>query len=380
MPKTKSKLNRKAAMLYASALHMELLLDVTAQIADTFTQFSNALTSEIAQAAGDDGIVLSHRILGVQDFANRELGQLIEFYRHMLDDAMETTVGYVQGAHLVLYDYYLGDRILEESKGDGGFGDAFDIDKDKYPHVEMFNTRQREQVINAARARTYGDRFNLSDRIWNLENGGREKINQRLLQAIANKESAVSLQKDLDEYLKPDARYTRWTRNRLYGMTSAERLTGERGLIRKPRQIDPSVGPPTKGMAYNAMRLARNEIQQVHWDVYENTVETMPWVEKIAWMLSAAHPRSDVCDGLANGGPYEKGSVPSRPHPLCYCWLRSLLMSKDEFLDKVRGWTKGENHFLDEYAQQLGYAFDSIVKLTVGLAAEDKQFSQPRAS
>ncbi len=356
--KVNSKVNRHDALLYASALNMELLLDVTAQVDDMFTQFSNALGAEVARAAGDDGIVLAYRILGVQAFVERELRQLCEFYRHMLDDAMETTVGYIQGAHLVLYDYYLGERAFEERvkpKPDGGFPEFFDIDKEKYPHVYMLFAKQRKEVINAAKSRIYGDGFNLSDRIWNLENGGKEKINQRLLRAIADKESAISVAKDLEKYLKPDARYTRWTRNRLYKMTSKERETDFKDLIRKPGRIDPSIGPQGKGMSYNALRLARNEIQQIHWDTYQDSIKDMPWVEKVNWLLSAAHPRSDVCDPLADGSPYDKGNVPSRPHPQCYCFTTAVLMDKDEFISQVRGWIRGENDFLDDYSRSLGF-------------------------
>jgi len=358
LAEAKQKLNPKDALLYASAQHMELLLDVTAQVVDMYSQFSSALTSEILKAADADGNVLPYKMLNVQDFVNRELSQLNEHYRNVLFDAMSETVSYVQGAHLALYDYYLGDKMFEERKS---YGDEF---KGKYPHVDMFNARQREEVINAARSRQYDGR-NLSDRLWNLENGGKEKINQRLLQAITNKESAVSLAKDLEQYLKPDVKGTRWSHSRLYKMTSKGRAISKKGLT----SIKPGMAS-TKGMSYNALRLARNEVQQIHWDTYKQTTETMPWVEEYSWMLGSGHPRQDVCDGLASSGPYKKGSVPNRPHPQCYCWLRVVMMDKDKFISDVKGWMQGKNTFLDEYAKNMGFDFGATVNATMASAEE----------
>ena len=350
------KLNRKDALLYASAQNMELLLDITAQVSDMFTQFSDRLGAEVARAAGNDGMLVPHRLLDVQAFVKSELSQLVESYRSMLDGAMAETVGYVQSAHLILYDYYLGSRALEESKGD--FSGPFDI-PDKYPHVTGFSAGQSQRVMHAAKSRTYGGTRNLSDRIWNLENGGAEKINQILLKGIDGKTAAVKIQKELEQYLKPEAKGTRWTQNRLYGQTSKERATGTKGLTRKPGQVDLSAGQSTKGMSYNALRLARNEVSQIHEDAYLDTVDSMPWVSELKFNLSTGHPLTDVCDGVASGGPngggiYPKGDYPGRQHVLCYCFPTSVLMNKQAFLDQVRGWAKGENHFLDDYSQKLG--------------------------
>lgn len=362
LAESKRTIARTDALLYATTLHMELMLDTTAIISDMFRGFWQDLLSSVIDSADTDGIVQGHKLLSTQALVRSELSQLVNQYEKMLLGHMEQTVLYIQGAHLVLHDYYLGSRILEERRGgdddDGGFSGFFDIDKDKYPHVIMALDTQRQEVLQAAQSRLINN-MNLSDRIWNLERGGRDKINQRIQQAIANKESAISLAKDLEKYVKVDERYTRWTTTRLSKLTAKDRAAGRvTGLTRKPGELKPGMAPPTKGMSYNALRLARNEIQQIHHDTYLASVDSMPWVESLNWNLSASHPEADPCDPLAAASPYAPRDYPNRPHPQCLCFATTAgLTPKDQFLGKTRSWLQGQNNFLDGYLSFMGFSF-----------------------
>ena len=66
------------------------------------------------------------------------------------------------------------------------------------------------------------------------------------------------------------------------------------------------------------------------------------------------HPKSDVCDGWADGGPYPKTDAILPLHPQCMCFYEEKLMERAEFTRQVREWMQGEGAFLDDYAAWLG--------------------------
>lgn len=100
------------------------------------------------------------------------------------------------------------------------------------------------------------------------------------------------------------------------------------------------IDPKTPGGAsYAAMRLARTEIQNAfHFSTIRHTREN-PWVRGYKWNLSGSHPRTDVCNDMANDdhdglgpGVYKKSNVPGKPHPHCFCYLTTVQMRPDEFM------------------------------------------------
>lgn len=79
--------------------------------------------------------------------------------------------------------------------------------------------------------------------------------------------------------------------------------------------------------SYSARRLARTEITAAGGRAYLNAAQVNPYIDATKWTLSASHPKFDVCDGYASGGPegngvYPNQSVPPYPaHPHCLCSL-----------------------------------------------------------
>ncbi len=149
-----------------------------------------------------------------------------------------------------------------------------------------------EDAVNAVYQRVYRDGLTLSDRLWRLDAGIRRAVEDRVVSAVAQGTSAQNLAKDLRQYL-----------------TS----TGQ-GNAR-----------------YNAMRLARTEINTAHREGGIRAV-TKPdgtlrdHVQAIGWRLSMSHPEPDICDVWASQdidglgpGNYLPQNVPvDHPHGLCF--------------------------------------------------------------
>ena len=135
-----------------------------------------------------------------------------------------------------------------------------------------------------------------------------------------------------------------WMSKRLYRMTPRQRLKSREGLI----------PPGSRGMSYVHIRLARTEIAALNLEMTKNRYKEEPWVEKAIWTLSPGHPRSDICDSLAAGSPYALSRVPRLPHPNCLCVITPKIMGKRKFSNRVNGWAKGKNNFLDKYSEFMG--------------------------
>lgn len=104
--------------------------------------------------------------------------------------------------------------------------------------------------------------------------------------------------------------------------------------------IDPAV---PGGVSYAAKRLARTELNNAFHTTQIRVAQRNPWVTGQQWHLSRKHPKADTCDEYANEihvegeepGVYEKGNVPAKPHPQCYCYISSVTVSEDEFFDRL---------------------------------------------
>jgi hypothetical protein len=195
-----------------------------------------------------------------------------------------------------------GTRGLGEATGEEGAGGGFG------PQVTG--------VVDAASARVYGDGLNWSGRVWNLDRESLAGIQREVYAGVANGDSAWEVSKRIEQYLGAGEECPRWTRTRLYSLTKKDIASGDRtGLY----SGDECAG---QGVAYKALRLARNEIQIAHHMATDAVMQRMPWVLKEKVELSPAHPEADVCDDVAGGGDkgdgvYEKGTIAMPLHVQC---------------------------------------------------------------
>jgi hypothetical protein len=219
--------------------------------------------------------------------------------------------------------------------------------------------RRRERVLQTTATRIYSDGFNLSQRIWRLEQDGLTQIRAILTHAMMERTNAADLARLLEGALGAGMGCPRWTMTRLYRMDPSERMADTRGMLRG----DECHG---QGVAYNALRLARNEIQIAHHRMTDEIYQHAPWVEGVYIRLSPGHPETDICDEYANGGPYRVGEVQLPLHVQCMCRQEAATMPRDRFLGNVRGWVHGENDFLDDYERWGGTT--DLLPWTMGLA------------
>jgi len=118
------------------------------------------------------------------------------------------------------------------------------------------------------------------------------------------------------------------------------------------------VSPDVRGgVSYAAMRLARTEINNAFHQTSIRYTREMPWVEGYEWHLSGSHPRTDICNDLAerNGGlgrgTYQKNNVPSKPHPLCLCYIVPASVDNARFYRNLR--SGAYDRYLDQ-AERFG--------------------------
>jgi hypothetical protein len=103
------------------------------------------------------------------------------------------------------------------------------------------------------------------------------------------------------------------------------------------------INPNTPGgIRYAAMRLSRTEINNAAHAVTIDAQRGKPWVEGMQWRLSSSHPKPDICDQYARGGPGGKGlypvaDTPGKPHPHCFCYVTPTTTSEKDFMNALVG-------------------------------------------
>lgn len=159
--------------------------------------------------------------------------------------------------------------------------------------------------------RRYKDGHSLSDRIWNLAAISEREILGRVNAAISQGLPAVELSRSVRQFLLQPG--PAWT-------------TG----------IKPSV-TGRGSMAYNALRLARTEINRSYQMAQNMQAQSSPLVVGVKWNLSNSHPREwpksseymgypEICDFRAEHdhhglgpGVFPKDNVPEdHPNGLCH--------------------------------------------------------------
>jgi hypothetical protein len=160
--------------------------------------------------------------------------------------------------------------------------------------------------------------YRLNDRIWRASIDVRSRVDSLLDYHIALGTSAVRMAELLETFLTP---------------------SGATPRTRTPYGTDGS---------YAARRLARTEITAAAGRATVQASVANPFVIGVKWSLSAAHPRFDVCDGLASGGPggdgvYPPGQVPTYPpHPQCLCNLSPVAAGNvSDLVEQLRAEIRG---------------------------------------
>lgn len=181
----------------------------------------------------------------------------------------------------------------------------------------------RKRVIQTSFARSHEDGLKLSERIWNIGQHNK-KIMSDIVRAGAG-EDVVTVARSLESYVKK-------------GKTSI--AANYPNMIKRMESRIPA------NLDYKALRLARTELTAAYGEGVIASAKATPVVKYVKWVISSSHPRKDICDTNANGGPngngiYEAMSCPIYPaHPNCICTLQPAPENTTVVVDKLKAWLK----------------------------------------
>lgn len=274
---------------------MRLTLRTMGETHRIFGDYWQWLKSQINNATGADGFVEPARLLSSS--VDDRFRQAVQRWIRLLEAARENAAGLPFGALVFKHNAYM--TGLQETLTD-----------EETANVIGIWQQRRQTALRATQARVYGDGLNLSQRVWRLENDGLQRIRQTLATAFVERTNAADLAARLEPILGADQDMPRWAEDRLYFMTPAERRRSDVGLLRGTENRG-------EGISYNALRLARTELQFANHAVTTEIAIHSPWVTGRYVRLSPAHPKVDICDTYAAGGPYDKSQEILPLHPQC---------------------------------------------------------------
>ncbi len=343
-------------------------------------EFAERARATLAAAAGPRGQLDAVGLTRAHAGLEREWAHTVARYRELLKALREDSASLPFGVLAVYQDKFVEPALRRgnvRGSGSAPGGELAESKPKQVPGTSPFTLdfvfrRQLGEIMAAADRNIYGDGLQLSQRLWRFDRESWQGIQGTLFSGIANQSSAWQIAKDLDQYLGRSGRCPRWTRKRLYGLTKGEisggnlrglwtNAKGTRLLQLEQELPEGEVGCDGRGIAYNALRLARTEIQRVHAQATDALMARMPWIEKERVHLSPDHAERDQCDDVVEGGEdgkgiYQKGEIKLPLHPHCLCFKTSVQQSPTEFAGRVRGWMRGDtaDPALDRYAELLG--------------------------
>jgi len=191
-------------------------------------------------------------------------------------------------------------------------------------NLKIFSTVSADAVkVVATRRLSDGKLF--SDRIWALKEHTEGTLSRIVAKDIALGKSARETAKDVAPYL----------------ITSQDEW----------KQVDRVLDHPGRGVGsakYNAMRLAKTEINHAHHEASIISADIAPWVAGVRWNLGSSHIVYDICDQWASQNHYGLGRGVFPPgetpidHPNGWCWLTDSLIPPSMMGDVLKRFSKGE--------------------------------------
>lgn len=316
---------------------MRLQLYATGKTHDILADFASKAKGTLMRLGSDKGLDTAQAFLAQTAIINDWQTVFMETWLPAMQTARREAASIPFGTLAVYQEKFLKPQIskaanLQEQEGAN-------------PVFEP----QLQAIIDAATQHIYADGMNLSTRIWRLDRETRQGIQRTLMAGVQESKSAWQIAQDLEQFLGANRDCPRWTSTRLYRLPKTEIAAGNRLGLKSGSECD------GQGVAYNALRLARTELQAVHHQATSNLMMAQPWVEQERIVISGAHPKADICDDIANGGPYAKGTIRLPLHPNCLCFAVAILQDEAAFTAGLRGWLNGgENAGMDQYATFLG--------------------------
>ena len=283
---------------------LRLHLAVTGETHRLLTDYGKGVRELLLSAAGENGTLDAVQMFSVTTEATVRWGETFGRWQRLFGasrhEAAAIALGRLAREHQGMMALRQAQDEIRRSRQRRSFGE-------QAGEASPVFQPQLQALIDAANRRLYSDGFQLSDRIWRLDRESLEGIRRTLMQGIAEGDSAWNVAKKVEEFLGADAECPRWTSTRLYKLTPTERVTSRKGLY--SRMADTPC--ESKGVAYNALRMARNEIQILHHAATDELMRRAPWMEKEQVLLSPDHPPIGCeCEDITAGGEGGEGIYP----------------------------------------------------------------------
>lgn len=354
-------------------LHLRFTGDVHALLLDLLEK----LQLKLLQHADEDGVIPPNAASTISDLAAIAWREAFNQFETRFYEVRRDAAWLAFSTIAVHHEYFFG-LVDEDTLGESLLSEADPVatfmvgDTPLQVGAETFFEPQLKELLDVTAERVYSDGFKLSQRIWRLDQDGLATIQGIIRETIAEGDSAWNAAKRLEVALGAGQDCPRWTSTRLGKLTKADIAAGNTtGLIR---------GHPcaSKGVSYNALRLARNEIQIAHAAATDVVFGRLPWVEFEKVNLNPQHPDIDCqCPDVANGGKngdgvYPKGTISVPLHIQCGCFKTAVLMKDDDFVKSLRGWMRSESKWpaMDTYASWVKATRDTVGSVLVGTVAE----------
>jgi hypothetical protein len=345
-----------------------LQLYVSGQVHALLYPFQAWLVREVAGSGDAGGFAQASDLAGVVNAAAPRWKAVMADYAILLQQARRVAGSFAFTPYRLRHNRYIA-QPLEQLQ------EAYTPTPDDWRQLAQMWLRRRDYALQVAQQRVYSDGLNLSQRIWRLEQGGMQAIRNTIASGMAERTNAWDLAERLERQLNANQEWPQWAESRLRSMDARQRAQSTEGLWRTAADARKANADaelfgltPQAGISYNALRLARNEIQAANHAVTSDIAIHSPWVTGRKVVLSPAHPKSDICDELAAGGPYDKTANFLPAHVQCLCSWREVLMPPADFARQTRGWVAGENDFLDDYGSWLGTRSFAPWPETLGMA------------
>lgn len=209
----------------------------------------------------------------------------------------------------------------------------------------------RQEVLNIASGKLYGDSWTLSQAIWKSGLRTKSDIQNVVAKGLTENKPIKDIADDLMKYVDPTARKP-WDWSKVYPGTA--------------QQVD-----------YNAQRLARTMIQHAFQTSMVQSQQYNPFCQGIIWHSVGIHGRT--CEECVerDGNVYPVKDLPL-DHPNGLCYFEPALDSMNTVVDRLADWVNGKDDpELDTYVSK---AFNMSPKSPEGKAkVQDVKQSTPAA-
>lgn len=209
----------------------------------------------------------------------------------------------------------------------------------------------RQEVLNIASGKLYGDSWTLSQAIWKSGLRTKSDIQNVVSKGLAENKPIKDIANDITKYVDPTARKP-WDWSKVYPGTA--------------QQVD-----------YNAQRLARTMIQHAFQTSMVQSQQYNPFCQGIIWHSVGIHGRTCEECMERDGNVYPVKDLPL-DHPNGLCYFEPALDSMNTVADRLADWVNGKDDpELDTYVAK---AFNMSPKSPEGKAkVQDVKQSTPAA-